>query len=266
MSYFNFLLILGLAGSISCSQSTGPYFTVIQNLQQEIQTNVIQQIIDQFINFLHQTLSISRFQFSHLIEQVQSFLPQMGEALLYQIRNLIASYLISITFNDSNNRINEEVDHLLDTFQQQIHNFLINSMNFLFPNAESRDFMAIFQSFGINIDQILESLKPKIIDFISQITSSFDIISGRNNLLDYIISTFGLGGVWTTIQSLGSQVVIQFTNISAQLLFAGQQIWSLAQDVFNKLKEDLLNHAEDSVVIVADAIAQLNQILSISGR
>lgn len=261
-----FLLILGFASTISCSEDTGPFFAIIQNLQREIQTNVINQIINQFIAFLSQTLNQPRFQLSELIEQVQSFLPQMGEALLYQIRSLMSSYLISITLNGSNNRLNEEVDHILETFQEQIHNFLINSMNFLFPSDASRDFATIFQSFGINIDNILESLKPKIINFINLVVNSLNISSNRNNLLDYIISTFGLGVVWNTIQSLGSQVIIQFTNISAQLLFAGQQIWSLAQDVFNQLKEDLLNHSGDTVILVADAIAQLNQILSLSGK
>lgn len=266
MSCVFFLLIIGFASSISCSEDTGPFYVIIQNLQREIQTNVINQIINQFIVFLSQTLNQSRFHLSDLIEQVQSFLPQMGEALLYQIRTLMSSYLISITLNGSNNRLNEEVDHLLNTFQEQIHNFLINSMNFLFPSDVSRDFATVFQSFGISIESILESLKPKIINFITLVVNSLNLSSNRNNLLDYIITTFGLGSVWTTIQSLGSQVVIQFTNIAAQLLFAGQQIWTLAQDILNQLKDDLLNHAGDTVILVADAIAQLNQILSLSGR
>ncbi|CAF1097855.1 unnamed protein product [Brachionus calyciflorus] len=258
-------IIFGLTSSTSCvNQTTGPYYDLILNLQQEIQNNVIQQIIDQFFNFVIQALNIERFNFIHLLDTIHSFLPQLGEALLYQIRNLIALVLSSSALNGSYTRVGEEIDNLLDTFQEQIINFLFNSLHLIFPSElESRDFLTLFHSFGINIENILDSLKPKILEAIHQISLALNISNERNNLVDYIVFTFGLGQVWSIIQSLGNQVVIQFTNISAQLLFAGQQIWNSAQDIFNQLKDDLTNHAGDAVNIVAQAIASLNQILII---
>lgn len=263
MNFFLILFLCSVSSVVQCTQNTGPFYTVILNLQQEIQHNVIQQIIEQFVNFIMQAFNMSRFNFTYLMDQIHSFLPQMGEALLYQIRNLIAAVLTSSVYGQGN-RIGEEVDQLLDNFQDQIQNFMINSLHFIFP--DNRNLLSLFNSFGIRIENILDSLKPKIIEVINQISNTLDISSERNSIIDYIINSFGLGQVWSIIQSLGNQVVIQFTNIAAQLLFAGQQIWNSAQDIFNNLKDELLNHTVDAVFSVASALNSLNNLLILGGK
>ena len=85
--------------------------------------------------------------------------------------------------------------------------------------------------------------------------------SGKRDLLSTIVSSLGLDQVWATITALGSSVYLQFVQIGTQLLFAGQQVWAQAQVVLSQLKDDLINHTGDAVTIVAQSIAQLNQIL-----
>ena len=85
--------------------------------------------------------------------------------------------------------------------------------------------------------------------------------ANQKDLISTIVSSLGLGSVWSTITSLGSAVYLQFIQIGTQLLFAGQQVWAQAQVVLNQLKNDLLNHTGDAVTIVAQSIASLNQII-----
>ncbi len=68
--------------------------------------------------------------------------------------------------------------------------------------------------------------------------------------------------VWETIQQVGSSAVAQFQQIATQLLFAGQQLRDQILVILNQLKQDLLNHAGNSTTIVAQAIANINQLIS----
>ena len=80
--------------------------------------------------------------------------------------------------------------------------------------------------------------------------------------VDFIVNTFNLGPVWDEIQNLGSQLGAQFQNVLTQLLFAGQDKWAQAQQLFNTLVYDLTNHIGNASDIVAQTIQQLNQLLS----
>jgi hypothetical protein len=88
----------------------------------------------------------------------------------------------------------------------------------------------------------------------------------KAGVTDFIINTFGLSGVWDTIVNLGAGVVLQFTGIATQLLFAGQNIWTAAQPIFNQLVSDLTNHVGSTPIIVAQAVATLNSLLAASGK
>jgi hypothetical protein len=85
-------------------------------------------------------------------------------------------------------------------------------------------------------------------------------------LSDLLINSFGLGQVWTTIQSVGSSLVGQFTSILTQLLFAGQQMWQQAIPVFNNLVSELTNHAGNAVQLVSQAVLQLTTVLHQGSR
>jgi len=94
-------------------------------------------------------------------------------------------------------------------------------------------------------------------------TNAFQVQSPETKgLVDFIVNTFNLGAVWDEIQGLGSQLGAQFQNVLAQLLFAGQDKWNQAQQLFNTLVYDLTNHIGDASTIVAQTIQQLNQLLS----
>jgi len=85
---------------------------------------------------------------------------------------------------------------------------------------------------------------------------------GKRDLVDFFVNTFGLSSVWAEIQTLGSSLVAQFQNILTQLLFAGQEKWQQAQQLFNTLVYDLTNHIGDASTIVAQTVQALNQLLS----
>jgi len=90
--------------------------------------------------------------------------------------------------------------------------------------------------------------------------------SGKRDLVDFIINAFGLQSVWGEIQSLGQNLLGQFQAILAQLLFAGQEKWQQAQQIFNSLVYDLTNHVGNASTIVTQAIQQLSQLLSNGGK
>jgi hypothetical protein len=90
--------------------------------------------------------------------------------------------------------------------------------------------------------------------------------ANQKDLISTIVSSLGLGSVWSTITALGSSVTSQFIQIGTQLLFAGSQIWAQVKPVLAQLVSDLTNHAGDAVTIVAQTIASLNQIIGGSGK
>jgi hypothetical protein len=90
--------------------------------------------------------------------------------------------------------------------------------------------------------------------------------ANQKDLISTIVSSLGLGSVWSTITALGSSVSSQFIQIGTQLLFAGQQVWAQVKPVLAQLVADLTNHAGDAVTIVAQTIASLNSIIGGSGK
>lgn len=78
-----------------------------------------------------------------------------------------------------------------------------------------------------------------------------------SNLLDF----FGLTGVWDTIVALGNNIVLQFTTILTQLLFAGQAVLAQVTPIFTQLATDLVNHAQDALPLVTAALGQVTGIL-----
>jgi len=90
--------------------------------------------------------------------------------------------------------------------------------------------------------------------------------SGKRDVLSFMVNSFGLSDVWTTIQSLAGSLTGQFQAALTQLLFSGQQAWSSALQVFNQLRQDLTNHVGDASLIVASAVSQLNNIMAQQGR
>ncbi len=86
--------------------------------------------------------------------------------------------------------------------------------------------------------------------------------SGKRDVVDFLLNSFGLNQVWSTIQQAGSNLVGQFQAALTQLLFSGQQAWNNAKPIFSQLVSDLTNHTGDAVTIVASAVSQLNQVLS----
>ena len=126
------------------------------------------------------------------------------------------------------------------------------------------------QQIWAQVTPILNQLKDDLLShtgdavtIVAQAIASLNQVigSGKRDLLDTIVTSLGLDGVWSTIQGLGASVYLQFVQIGTQLLFAGQQIWAQVTPILNQLKDDLLNHTGDAVTIVAQAIASLNQVI-----
>jgi len=98
-------------------------------------------------------------------------------------------------------------------------------------------------------------------------TQALQIESNQaKGITDFIVNTFGLQSVWGEIETLGQNLLGQFQSILTQLLFAGQEKWQQAQQIFNTLVYDLTNHIGNASTIVTDAIQQLAQILSNGGK
>jgi len=137
------------------------------------------------------------------------------------------------------------------------------------------------QQIWAQVTPVLNTLKYDLINHIGDagtiVAQSIAAITGilsaqgkreviQRDLLSTIVSSLGLGSVWSTITGLGSSVYLQFVTIGTQLLFAGSQIWAQVTPILNQLKNDLLNHTGDAVTIVAQSIASLNGVLGNSGK
>jgi nucleoside diphosphate kinase len=101
---------------------------------------------------------------------------------------------------------------------------------------------------------------------LAQVLASSGKRSADKDVVDFLLNSFGLGNIWTTVQQAGASLVAQFQGQLTQLLFAGQQAWNNAKPIFSQLVADLTNHAGDAVPLVSQAVAQLTQILSNSGK
>jgi len=108
-----------------------------------------------------------------------------------------------------------------------------------------------------------DQAKPIIANAVAQLTQIIaQSSSGKRSIQEFALNVLGLSQVWETIQQVGSSAVAQFQQIATQLLFAGQQLRDQILVILNQLKQDLLNHAGNSTTIVAQAIANINQLIS----
>lgn len=88
--------------------------------------------------------------------------------------------------------------------------------------------------------------------------------SGKRSIQEFAFNVLGLSQVWETVQQVGSNAVAQLQQIATQLLFAGQTLRDQVLAIFNQLKQDLLNHTGNATTIVAQAIANVNQLIASS--
>lgn len=105
-----------------------------------------------------------------------------------------------------------------------------------------------------------------VVYYVGKIIEFFKNHFGKRDLVQTWIDRLGLGDVWQTIQQLGANTVLQFTQIFTQLLFAGQNVISEAKKILAQLVEDLKNHASDAVPLVAAAINSLQQTIQGAGK
>merc|ERR1712127_957605 len=81
-------------------------------------------------------------------------------------------------------------------------------------------------------------------------------------VIDFLLNTFNLSGIWETIQTAGSGAIAQFQSVLSSLLFAGQQVIANARPIFAQLVADLQEHAGNAAPYVQNAIAQLQELIA----
>lgn len=123
-----------------------------------------------------------------------------------------------------------------------------------------------------DLGSLASSVSPKfnVIDFIPKLSfgqwieaaSKILVLAGKRDLVSSTLGLLGLDDVFQTIVSAGQGAVAQLTNVAIQLVFAGQKIWQQAQAVLAQLHSDLLSHADQAKPIIANAVAQLTQIIA----
>merc|ERR1712127_1029202 len=84
----------------------------------------------------------------------------------------------------------------------------------------------------------------------------------EKQLIDFLLNTFNLSGIWETIQTAGSGAIAQFQSVLSNLLFAGQQVIANARPIFAQLVADLQEHAGNAAPYVEAAIAQLQELVA----
>jgi acetoin utilization deacetylase AcuC-like enzyme len=84
----------------------------------------------------------------------------------------------------------------------------------------------------------------------------------RIDLIAMLSEAFNLGGVISTIQSVGTGLYSQLVSLMTQLVFAGQQMWAQATPVFNNLVAELTAHTGNAVQLVSQAVLQLTSVLA----
>lgn len=121
---------------------------------------------------------------------------------------------------------------------------------------------------NFNVGQLVDSFKPQLTQLVQQGAMSFILghFFGKRDLVSSVLSVLGLNDLFQTVVSAGQGAVAQLTNVASQLLFAGKQIWQQAQGVLVQLHSDLSDHADQAKPIIANAVAQLSQILAQSSN
>lgn len=121
---------------------------------------------------------------------------------------------------------------------------------------------------NLNVGQLVDSFKPQLTQLVQQAATSFILghFFGKRDLVSSVLSVLGLNDLFQTVVSAGQGAVAQLTNVASQLLFAGKQIWQQAQGVLVQLHSDLSDHADQAKPIIANAVAQLSQILAQSSN
>jgi hypothetical protein len=116
---------------------------------------------------------------------------------------------------------------------------------------------------NLNVGQLVDSFKPQLTQLAVQAAGSIlGTFIGKRDLISSTLGLLGLNDVFQTIVSAGQGAVAQLTNVATQLVFAGQKIWQQAQAVLAQLHSDLLSHADQAKPIIANAVAQLTQIIA----
>ena len=88
----------------------------------------------------------------------------------------------------------------------------------------------------------------------------------QRGLTEFVLNTFGLGGVWDQIQSVGSALSGQLINVLAKLVFKGKKVWDLAKPVLAVMVSELKDHSVSGAQAVAQAIADLANIAAGNSR
>jgi len=86
-----------------------------------------------------------------------------------------------------------------------------------------------------------------------------------SSVLDIALNLFGLNEVWATIQTVGSNLLTQFTSILTALVFSGQQILAQAMPILSQLTTDLMAHASNAVPLLTQSIASLTVLVGKRG-
>jgi hypothetical protein len=254
------LLLVCLAASTQASQA-GPLHQIVDQIEQHIET-ALQTFKAQILALIqaHQP------QINDLLATVQSLvsaLPGIKEQLIQKVKDTLVQ-LVQNFFQKNNSRQVAEAKifgQLQDLAAQLQH--LAGSILNHFVNAAT-DAANKPKSLAPAIQSIIDQLKDKLTQTIAQLTNFLlsHLQSQKRDLSDFILNSLGLGAVWDEIKELGNGLIGQLMTIGTQLLFQGQQVWNNAKPILAQLVSDLTAHTGNAATIVAQAISNLQGVIS----
>jgi exonuclease VII small subunit len=115
---------------------------------------------------------------------------------------------------------------------------------------------------GIQTAQTATNFIKEAIKEVSAILSN----SQKRDIANFIINSLGLGAVWDQIQNLGGEPVAQIIQEGLALLMSGKEVVAQAKEIFAQLVKDLTAHTSTASVLVAQAIAQVAQLLNLPAQ
>lgn len=81
-------------------------------------------------------------------------------------------------------------------------------------------------------------------------------------MLEYLIETFGLSTVWSSVKEANTNLVSQFQAVLTQLLFTDQKTWESTKPIFTDLINKLSQGGPSVDEAVNEVIIKINRLLA----
>ncbi len=221
-----------------------------------------QQVINNAKPIFAQLVSDLTNHVGDAVPLVQNAVAQLNQVLSGSIggkRDVVDFLLNSFGLGQVWSTIQQSGNNLVAQFQAVLTQLLFAGQQAI-NNAKP-----IFSQLVSDLTNHIGDAVPLVQNAVAQLTQVL-AGSGKRDVVDFLLNSFGLGQVWSTIQSVGGNLLSQFTGVLTQLMFAGGQAWNLAKPIFDQLKNQLLSNPTEAAKYIAQALTLLNQVLAAGKR